>query len=172
VDTARLIFEQIAAQYGGRVVRTKSDLSALMAAATEEGVILAGDGASNYIIPQFQPAVDGIIAFAKLLEYLAIHRVRLSDVVNEVPACHMASQNVPCTWDAKGKVMRLLNERYKEIKGRQIDGMKIELDGDWVLILPDPDRPLCRVLAEGSSDERAQQLVAEYTRVVEELERQ
>ncbi len=165
------VFERIAAKYGGKVLRTKIDPSALMQAATKDDVILAGDGAGNYIIPQFQPAVDGLIAFAKLLEYLAEHKTVLSRVVAAVPAYYVANRNVPCPWDAKGKVMRLLNDRYKEQKGKQIDGIKIEMGAEWVLVLPDPDRPLCRVYSEGESQERAQQLLDEYSQVVEEMQR-
>jgi mannose-1-phosphate guanylyltransferase / phosphomannomutase len=169
--TQPCVFDQIAEQYGGKVVRTKNDLAALMAAATGEGVILAGDGAGNYIMPQFQPAVDGIMAFAKLLEYLAIHHITLSDVVSLVPRYYVSSRNVPCPWDAKGKVMRLLNEKYKDIKSKQVDGMRIEFGSDWVLILPDPDRPICRVYSEAASQARSDELLEEYARIVEEFQR-
>jgi len=170
--TQSCIFERIASYHGGQVVRTKADPSTLMAAATRDEVILAGDGTGNFIIPEFQPAIDGIIAFAKLLEYLAIHRMKLSEAVAQVPPYHTASRNVDCPWDAKGKVMRLLNERYKESKTKQVDGIKIELgECDWALVLPDPDRPLCRVYCEGASPDRAQELVEEYSHVVEELQK-
>jgi len=167
------VFEQIAERYGGTVVRTKLDPSALMAAASQPGVILAGDGAGNYIIPEFQPAIDGLMALAKLLEYLALHKAKLSDVVKEVPDYYVASRNVPCSWDSKGKVMRLLNEQFKGNKARQIDGIKIELDSgvEWVLVIPDPDHPTCRVVCEACTQQRAEELVEEYRHIVEELQR-
>jgi mannose-1-phosphate guanylyltransferase/phosphomannomutase len=167
------VFEQIAARYGGSVMRTKFDPGALMNTAARDGIILAGDGNHNYIIPQFQPAIDGIAAFVKLLEYLALHTMRLSDAVKEVPPYYTASRNVPCPWDAKGKVMRLLNENYKDQKAEQIDGIKIAIGSNaWALILPDPDRPICRVFTEAGSQDRAEQLLNEYTRIVEDFERQ
>ena len=166
------IFERIAQEYGGSVVRTKVDPSALMAAACSSDVVLAGDGTGNYIIPALQPAIDGMMAFAKLLEYLAVHHTRLSEVVHLVPPYFTASRSVPCPWDAKGKVMRRLNEQYKEFRSEQIDGIKIESVGEWALIIPDPDRPICRVICEADSAERVQQLVQEYSHIVEELQRQ
>jgi mannose-1-phosphate guanylyltransferase/phosphomannomutase len=164
------VFEQIASYHGGKVIRTKIDPSALMAAAARDDVILAGDGLGNYIIPSFQPAVDGIMAIAKLLEYLAINRVRLSEVISQVPPYYTASRLVACPWEAKGRVMRLLNERYKDVRGKQIDGMKIELGAEWVLVLPDPDRALCRVYCEAGSQDRAQQIIEEYSHIVEGLQ--
>ena len=165
------LFEEIAARYGGSVLRTKSDPSALMAAATKNDVILAGDGTGNYIIPNFQPAIDGIMAFAKLLEHLAAEHAKFSDVIAEVPMYYTANRSVPCPWDSKGKVMRLLNEKYKSMRGKQIDGMKIEMGKEWVLVVPDPDRPICRVYVEADSHEHAQVLVEEYAHEVEELEK-
>jgi mannose-1-phosphate guanylyltransferase/phosphomannomutase len=166
-----MIFEQIAARYGGRVVRTKTDSHALMRACVrEEGVIMAGDGTGNFIFPAFQPAMDGLMATAKLLELLATQHIRLSDVVAGLPASFVARRQVDCPWEAKGKVMRRLSEQHKDAYVDTLDGIKIRL-GDlvWVLIRPDPDRPICHIVAEGSSGAAAERIVDEYTRLLESL---
>lgn len=163
------MFETIAAQHSGKVIRTKVDLHDLMEAATHKGVIMAGDGTGNYIFPEFQPAVDGLMAVAKLLEFLAVQKTRLSDVVVSLPAHFMAERSVSCPWESKGTVMRLLNEQYRPRRTEQIDGVKIDLGAEWVLLLPDPDQPLFRVYAESSSASQAQQLADKYALVVESL---
>lgn len=169
--SAPCIFERIAEQHGGHVIRTKVDPQHLMEVASREDVIFAGDGAGNYIFPEFQPAIDGLITVAKLLEYLATQDTTLSAVVDSLPAFHLAKRKVPCPWEIKGMVMRRLNEEYRERYGAQIDGVKIDVgNGDWVLILPDSDQPVCHVYAEGDSDERAGTLADDYARVVEDLQ--
>ena len=40
---------------------------------------------------------------------------------------YVAQSEVTCPWEAKGKVMRLLNQQYKERLAEQIDGVKIML---------------------------------------------
>ncbi len=164
------IFEALAAQYDGSVLRTKADLYSLMSAATKEGVILAGDGNGNFILPQFQPAVDGLMATAKLLEFLATQQTKLSEVVAALPPYHVATRQVSCDWEDKGTVMRLLNQQFQEQKIERTDGLKIYLGDEWVLVLPDPDRPVFHVFAEGSSDSSAESLVAKYVRIVESLQ--
>ena len=62
-------FEQIAARYGGRVIRTKVDPQALTKVACDNFVLMAADGSGQFIFPQFQPASDGLMAAAKLLEF-------------------------------------------------------------------------------------------------------
>lgn len=55
---------------------------------------------------------------------------------------------------------------------QMIDGIKLTLNEDrWVLIRPDPDRPLFHVTAEAATDDEAEVLLAEYCRLVEELDR-
>lgn len=164
------VFEHIADQYGGQVKRTKLDPQSLMEAASREGVIMAGDGAGNFIFPQFQPAIDGLMATAKLLEFLATQQAELSEVIASLPLFSVAKRKVPCPWEVKGTVMRLLNERYREHRRELIDGIKVILnDEEWTLILPDPDRPVFHVYAESNSTEQAEALADEYARLVEKL---
>jgi mannose-1-phosphate guanylyltransferase/phosphomannomutase len=166
------LFEQIAVQHGGSVLRTKVDSHALMEAATREGVIMAGDGAGNLVFPSFQPAIDGLITVARLLEFLAAQNTTLSAVVDELPPFHIAQRQVSCPWESKGLVMRLLNEQYKEHRADTIDGVKINLaEGEWVLVLPDPDQPLFHVVAEAKSARQTESLADKYTRIVEGLQK-
>ncbi|MGQ9626753.1 MAG: sugar phosphate nucleotidyltransferase [Anaerolineae bacterium] len=165
------IFEQIASQYGGQVIRTRVDAQALMEAASQEGVILAADGTGNFIFPDFQPLIDGMMAVAKLLEFLATQNTKLSEVIDSLRPYHMAHQEVSCPWEVKGTVMRLLNEQYKDRQAELIDGIKILLDErEWVLILPDPDRPLFHLYAESNSPRQAQDLAEKYAHIIESLQ--
>jgi mannose-1-phosphate guanylyltransferase/phosphomannomutase len=164
-----LAFERIASRHGGRVVRTKVDLHSVMKACGEEGVVMAGDGTGNFIFPSFQPAMDGLMAAAKLLELLATQRMRLSEVVDGLPPFFLASGQVTCPWEAKATVMRLLREQHKDMSD-SVDGVKIWLSGEsWVLLRPDLDRPICHVVAEAASAEAAAEIVEQYRRVLEGL---
>ena len=49
----------------------------------------------------------------------------------------------------------ILNQQYVDRKLEQVDGIKIDLGDEWVLILPDPDGPFFHIIAEGSSEEQA-----------------
>ncbi len=168
--TVSRTLEAIAGQYGGQVLRTRLDMHAVMEAATKEGVLLATDGNNGFVLPQFQPAVDGMMALAKLLEFLAQQHASVSEVVASLPPQHMAARDVACPWENKGTVMRLLHERYKESKEEQIDGVKVQLGEDWVLVLPDPDRPMFRVYAESDSSRSAEALADKYAHIVESLQ--
>lgn len=161
------LFEKIAAERGGQVTRCKADTHSLMLAASQEGVVMAGDTIGNYIFPGFHPAIDGLIAIAKLLEFLAAQDVKLSSVVASLPEFHQAKRRIPCSWEAKGTVMRQLAEHYRGQGEEQIDGFKISLGEEWVLVLPDPDDPFVNIFAESGTASQAEELAEKYARVVE-----
>jgi mannose-1-phosphate guanylyltransferase / phosphomannomutase len=162
--------ETVAKRAGGKVVYTKVVPSALMIAADREGVRLVGDAAGGFIFPELQPAFDGMYAIAKLLEALARYETRLSEVVDNLPPYHLIRVDVGCPWEYKGKVMRILSEQYRERREEPIDGIKIDLGKEWVLVLPDADRPLFHVMAEARTHDAAQALADKYARVVTGLQ--
>ena len=165
------VFESIAETYGGKVVRTQANMQALTEAAERPDVLLAGNDNGAIIWPDLQPAVDGMMTVAKLLELMAIQNTDLCAAIEAVPEYHMARSEVDCPWESKGAVMRMLNQQYKERLGPQIDGVRIELGGpdEWVLVLPDADNPVFHLFAQASSDEQAREFVGRYERIVDGL---
>jgi mannose-1-phosphate guanylyltransferase/phosphomannomutase len=165
------IFEDIAAKHGAEIVRTRFNSYALMTAALRSGVVIAGDNQGSFIFPQFQPAADGLFAIAKVMELMATQHRSFTEALRSLPGYAWASTRVPCRWEDKGRVMRILNEQYRSSSTRQVDGVKIELgNGDWALVLPDADRPLIHVIAEANTDAEAHQLVDKYAGLVQGLQ--
>jgi mannose-1-phosphate guanylyltransferase / phosphomannomutase len=169
--TAPRAFEEIAARYGGKIVRTRATIGALMrTAASNRDMLLLGDGGGNYIFPGFYPIADGLFGIVKIMELLTLRGAGLSEVVRELPRYYMSQARVPCRWEYKGKVMRILNQQYQDRKPEQVDGVKIDLGGEWVLILPDPDGPFFHIIAEGTSEEQARVLTEKYAGLVTGLQ--
>ena len=168
--TVPSVVEKVAEQHNGKVIYTKVLPHALTSAATRQGMLLVGDGAGNFAFPEFHPTFDGMFAMMRLLESLARFDVRLSEVVNQLPPYHLIRTQVNCPWEYKGRVMRILSEQYRERLEEAIDGVKIDLGEEWVLVLPDADRPLFHVLAESRSRDSAQALADKYARVVSGLQ--
>lgn len=165
------IFERIASRYGGRILRTPVDIAPLRhTAASNSDVIMAADGTGVFIFPGFQPVADGMMAIARLLNYLALHQTRLSEVKDGLVGSHVVTDTVDCLWECKGAVMRKLHETFADGDAQIIDGIKVFLNqSDWVLIRPDPDRPLFHVTAEADDDERATEIVRRHSEMVERL---
>ncbi len=163
-------FDTIVNWHGGRLARIGNNMQRLMLSAQEDGMLMAIDGTGNYIFPDFQPTVDGMMATARLLEYMAIRQMPLSEVIDYLPPIHLARESVHCSWDDKGRIMRLLNDLYKQHRVETIDGLKIHLaETEWVHLSPNPEKPQFEILAEAATDERAAVLAGEYQIVIEQL---
>jgi mannose-1-phosphate guanylyltransferase/phosphomannomutase len=164
------LFEEIAARHGAQVRRTKIDPQALMESMNDESTILAMSGAGEFIVPSFHRLIDAIFPIAKMLELLALQQTKLEEVINILPAYYTAQKRVPCPWEQKGTVMRLLNEQYKDRISDQVDGIKIRLDDrEWALIVPESDEPVFSIYTEAASADAAAILVDRYARVVDGL---
>lgn len=167
-------FDTIASWRHSRLQRISNNSQSLMAAANNENILLGVDGNGSFIFPAFHPAVDGMIAAAKLLEYLARYRrdiakyrIHLSEIVRYLPPFRLAEALAPCPTALKGAVMRQLNERYGTRNHEQIEGVRIQRGpGEWVHLAPDAESPVFSIVAEAGSEERAQALVDEYRAIV------
>lgn len=165
-------FEQVAARHGGRVIRTKVDAHALTSVAGDNGVLLAANGSGDFSFPTFQPTADGLMAAARLLEYLAVNETALSAVVADLPPFHMLHQAVSCPWEAKGIVMRRLHQHFRQEALDTTDGIKIRFDaGDWALLLSDPDYPLFQVYAQAPTPAGVSDRIAQFVDIVLDLQK-
>ena len=168
--TAPSALQHIAKRYDGYIQHTKVLPHALMTAASREGVVLVGDGSGQFAFPEMHPAFDGMLAIAKLLELLATFNMRLSEVVDDLPAYYHEQCACHLPLGTQRKVMRILSEQYRERRAKPIDGIKIDLGKEWVLVLPDADSPFFHIFAESVSNEQAQALAEKYARVVSGLQ--
>lgn len=163
-------FAAVAAWHNAEVVYTKNDLRHIMQAAANPDVLLALDGSGQFLFPDFLPAADGLMATVRLLEYLAVRSLKISEVTSYLPRFFMAHDRLAAPWEIKGALMRKLNEQYRGENVITIDGFKIRLtDSEWVHIGPNPDTPHVEISAEAGDSERASQLVVEYAGQMREI---
>lgn len=166
--TASSVIEELARDLGFGVLRTKTAPRALMEAATQDGVTFVGDGLGGFIFSQFQPAFDGMLAILKLLEMLAAQGLRLSQFIPSIPQRVKCREQVPCSWERKGGTMRALIAATADEQVELVDGVKVHLGRDWVILYPDQDRPLFHILAEADTLAQAEAHVARYQALLDD----
>lgn len=171
--TAPSVVDAVMRRTGGSVSRAKTDPRFLMTRASlpAENITMAGDMDGGFIFPGFHPAFDGMFAFVKTLEMLTWLQRPLSEFAAELPPVHLATLNVRCPWEAKGKVMRRLTEESRDAPGLElIDGIKLsESEREWVLVLPDAAEPVFHIYAEGNTQDEASARAHRYAEKIEAL---
>jgi mannose-1-phosphate guanylyltransferase/phosphomannomutase len=150
---------------------SKTSAPSIMAEAEESGVLFAMNLEGGVILPEFMPAFDAAAGLLKMLDLLTRHEVSLSELRNGAPAAHLVHETVVTPWEEKGLVMRTLVEQTHGRDVELIDGVKVNHDHGWVLVLPDPEDPKTHIWAEGDSASEAKALTQEYSRRLRQMVR-
>jgi len=131
---------------------------------------MVADGQKKtFLSDQFTLNFDALGSIIKIMDYMKSNSIKLSQLVDEIPSFHMIKKEVECPWNAKGKVIRkIIEESYNE-KMELMEGVKIYKDGGWVLVLPDSEKPVCKVIGEGYSQEFAESLTDTFANRVKEI---
>ncbi|MCY0888309.1 MAG: sugar phosphate nucleotidyltransferase [Alicyclobacillaceae bacterium] len=145
--TAPSVLEEMSAQVGIPVVRTKTVLRSLLEV-----------GMQNDLQVHF----DGFYAVVAALQFLVEEGIGLQEFVEQLPKFHMRTETVPCPIEAKGRVMRRLMEDMKGQRLELIDGIKVLTDDGWALIMPDSQRAMFKVVAQGITSDKATELTSTY----------
>lgn len=164
--TAPSIIEDLAKEYSGRVVRTKTSPQAVMEQMLNYNLFKNREKEN---MDQFLLNFDALAGLIKIIEYLCTFKTTLSDTVKEIPEFHVSQKRVFCPWELKGKVMRTLITENNENKIELLDGVKFILEKGWVLVLPDADKPMCRVYSEGQSSQAADEISEMYLQKIKEI---
>lgn len=159
--------EMAAQSEGLKVKRVKNDGRALVEAAKEKQVRMAATLDGRIAFPAFQPNFDALFTVAKILEMLSKTGLKLGELRHEQSRRTYCRAQLPCSIELKGGIMRKMSEDSVDLEVSFIDGVKVHLGEDWVLVLPDQYRSLVHIVAEADVAERAKQLLAEYCRKVE-----
>ncbi|HOJ12815.1 MAG TPA: nucleotidyltransferase, partial [Clostridiales bacterium] len=162
--SASHIVEKIAADNNGKVIRTKTSTQDIM-------YKLMGNGETEGMLDQFTLHFDAIAGLVKILDFMSANNYKLSDIVDMIPTFHMNKREVECPWNAKGKVIRQIIQEQSGNTIETMEGVKIYNENGWVLILPDAELPVCRVISESFSAEFAEELSSIYADKIKEISR-
>ena len=152
-------------RHGGALRAVRSDPSSMLRAAVNEGTVLTSDCQGGFAWPH-HGAFDAMLTLVKLLELRARSGRTLSSVTAEVPRWSHLEVEEFCPWESKGRVMRVLLERHRDASVDLADGIKVLVEGGYVLMLPDPDRPCYHVVASVENEATARALLEEYAQRV------
>lgn len=161
--TASETIETMAEGYGVKVVRTKSSPSNWMNEMLKAGS--TGEGEKL----QYALNFDAIWGAGRIIDFLVINKMKLSELAEELPAFHYIKKEVQCDWQDKGRIIREIIRHNKDKELELFEGVKIRDNKGWALILPDSERPIFNIYAEGTSEEYAAELSTAVSEKVMEL---
>jgi mannose-1-phosphate guanylyltransferase / phosphomannomutase len=161
--------ERIATGNGAQVIHSGITQAGLIETAASDDVVFAGTPDGGYIFRGVQPGFDAVMSVAKVLELLALEQRPLSELCDDVPPTALIHQRAPVPWSLKGLAMRELSERVKDVRVENADGIRIEENGGWAQLVPDPDEPLFHIYAEGGDGNESAELAQRYRAMLDEV---
>jgi len=117
----------------------------------------------------FYLGYSAVTAALRLLEFLGRERLTLHDFERQIPISHYRRLTLHCPWDHAGRVMRELSQRPEARPNAAPEGVRLDLDGDWVYVLPSEDAPQLEISMEAASTAQLAQLEQEVSHRVRSL---
>jgi mannose-1-phosphate guanylyltransferase/phosphomannomutase len=154
--------EELAQAKGLTVQRTRSDGYSLVEAARDRHVRFVASLDDRFGFPEFQPHFDGLFTAAKTMELSVRAGISLDQAFAKVPGHIYYHLQLPCPWESKGGLMRRMSEDAVDQQASFTDGVRIDTDQGWVLVLPDQHRPVAHIFIESAEEKVANHLRDQY----------
>lgn len=161
--TASEVIDKLAIKYNGIVKRTKNSSQAIMDEILNNNINFSKNPLQ--LILNF----DAFAGLVKIIEYMCSSNTTLSELLSEIPNFFITKKNIRCPWELKGTVMRTIINEQRKNKLELLDGIKLYSENGWVLIVPDADKPIFKIISESSSSIESEALCDKYFKLLERI---
>jgi len=168
LSTSRMI-DDIAQQYGSRVVRTPVGEANVVQGMLANDAIIGGEGNGGVIDARIVPGRDSLVGMAYVLQLMAETGKPLSQLVAEIPAYTIVKTKFECRREDADRAVAALKEHFAKEKVDTQDGIRIDWDQAWVHARPSNTEPIMRIIAEAPDEATAQQRITEVRAVVDKV---
>ncbi len=169
VDASYCI-DDVAEEYDAKVIRTKVGDVAVAHEIIKNEALFGGESSGSFIFPDIHLAPDGPLASLKFLEILCLWD--LDELLKEMPKYYLVRGSIRCEEERKEKVMRYVKENIKTVfEGDliDVDGIRINCEGFWILVRPSGTEPKIRITVEAKSKEKAEKVFEKVKNLLGEI---
>ena len=159
VSTSRAV-DDVAARFGGRVVRTPVGQSFVSEAMVEHGAVIGGEGNGGVALPRVLNSHDAAATIGLIVEYLARSGRSLDACLDDLPRYHMVKQDFAVRPSAVYSTLQTFRESVEEARldADVSDGIKVLWPDGWVHVRSSQTESMVRVIAEAPTPDRARDL--------------
>jgi phosphomannomutase/phosphoglucomutase len=159
----------VVAHHNGEIIYTRVGSPIVARRMMEEGALFGGEENGGLIFPKHQFCRDAAMAAAKVIEIVAKRKKNLSELIEDLPKYHQVKTKVECPHTVKESALSEFAKLMEDKKVDQTDGVKIIMDGAWVLVRPSGTEPIYRIFAEAESQEKAKEIAEDSKARISEI---
>ncbi len=131
------------------VVKTMKEVSA----------VIGGEGNGGIIYPELHYGRDALVGIALFLTYLAKSGQTVSQLRSKYPDFHISKNKIELEPNIDmDELFLFIKEHYKKYNIIDIDGIRINLDNQWIHLRKSNTEPIIRIYAESDSEATADNL--------------
>ena len=159
--------DDVAANYGASVARTKVGEAHVARKMIEIGAVIGGEGNGGVMLPLVHPARDSAVGIALILQAILESGGSASAYFASLPRYHMVKKRL--TFDSLAELKRAVQSVETRVAfgpADHLDGLKWSLEDAWVQVRASNTEPIVRVFAEARDPARAEALAEETARAM------
>ncbi len=166
LSTSRML-DDIAAQHGGRVVRTMVGEANVVQAMMRENAVIGGEGNGGVIDLRIVPGRDSLLGMAYVLQLMAQTGKTISQLVADLPKYEIVKTKFECKREDADRAVAAIVKAFSSEKVDLQDGIRIDWPDSWVHARPSNTEPIMRIIAEAPTRDVAEAKIAAVQRVVD-----
>lgn len=157
--------EDIAARHGVPFFRSAVGEANVVDEMVRHNAVIGGEGNGGVIDPRVGYVRDSFAGMALLLDAMAARKMPISELADELPRYEMVKQKMPLERSAFEKLMAASREHFSEAAQSELDGLRFDWPGKWLLVRASNTEPIVRFMAEAKTKEEALRLCDEVGRL-------
>jgi phosphomannomutase len=122
----------------------------------ETNAVIGGEGNGGIILPELHYGRDALVGIALFLSHLATSNKSMNSLRAQYPNYVISKNKIQLE---EGMVItdiiQKVKEKYKQYPQNTIDGLRIDIDQDWVHIRGSNTEPIIRIYSESSTEQTA-----------------
>jgi phosphoglucosamine mutase len=165
-----MLLDLVLEDLGVEVVRGKVGDVHLAHLVREHDAAIGVEDVGVYIMPEMGLYPESILAALTLLSRITSPG-EIREFIRYMPRFFSRRKKVSCPNELKETTMAKIKERTVTFGADEInllDGIRLDFEDAWMLIRASGTEPVIRIIAESTRESRAEALLAEGVRVVEE----
>lgn len=171
--SSTLALRDITLQQGGEYFASAVGEVNVVAKMKAVDAIIGGEGNGGIIYPKLHYGRDALVGIALFLSHLAEKNKKVSFLRSDYPNYEISKNKIELT-DKKQMdiIFSRLKEKYKNKKLHTEDGLRIDLDNEWIHLRQSNTEPIIRIYAESSSKVVADNLAKKLISDIREIQRE
>jgi phosphomannomutase len=138
----------------------------------EINAVIGGEGNGGIIYPELHYGRDALVGIALFLTYLAKSGQTVSQLRNKYPNFHISKNKIELNNINTDELFSFIKKKYSQYPISEIDGIRIDLNNQWIHLRMSNTEPIIRIYAESNTEIAANDLAQRIITEIREFTRE